>query len=160
VITIAMSTVIAAGRGDVWRALTSPAQLIRWDERLIELLEPADGYPQVGQRVRWRYRLGRIPVVLRDRPFEVKPPERLQCSVSLGLLRFTTAYTLGVETGGPDRTKLALRLATPNSVPVVGGAMDRFDVRRAAAEFVDARLRALQKWCENQHEPPTSKRRT
>jgi hypothetical protein len=34
-------------------------------------------------------------------------------------------------------------------VPVVGGELDRFDVRRLAAEMVDRNLRSIQKWCEN-----------
>jgi hypothetical protein len=31
----------------------------------------------------------------------------------------------------------------------VGGTIDRFDVRRMAAEYVDTKLRAVQQWCEN-----------
>jgi hypothetical protein len=30
----------------------------------------------------------------------------------------------------------------------VGGALDRFDLRRLASEIVDDNLRALQRWCE------------
>jgi len=37
-----------------------------------------------------------------------------------------------------------------NSLPVVGGLLDRFAVRRLAAGIVDTKLRSLQKWCENQ----------
>lgn len=156
-ITIALSTVIGAERERVWRALTRPAERIRWDERLVELLEASPGDPRPGQTLRWRYRLGAIAVELQERPLEVRPPERLHCEGALGLFRFSVIYALGVESGAPartaDRTKLALRLTTPNSVAVVGGSLDRFDVRRVASEFLDARLRALQKWCESTPEP-------
>ena len=156
-ITIALSTVIGAERERVLRALTRPTERIRWDERLVELLEPSAGDPRPGQVLRWRYRLGAISVELHERPLEVRPPERLHCEEALGLFRFSVIYALGVESGAPDRaadrTKLSLRLATANSVAVVGGTLDRFDVRRVASEFLDAQLRALQKWCESTPEP-------
>jgi len=157
VITIALSTVIGAERERVWRALTRPAERIRWDERLVERLDPASGDPAPGQRMRWRYRLGAICVELLERPLQVRAPERLHCEQALGLFRFSVIYTLGVESGLPDRTsdrtKLSLRLTTPNSVAVVGGTLDRFHVRRVASEFLDSQLRGLQKWCESAAEP-------
>ena len=36
---------------------------------------------------------------------------------------------------------------------MVGGQLDRFSVRRMATKLVDANLRSLQKWCEQ--DPPT-----
>jgi hypothetical protein len=41
-------------------------------------------------------------------------------------------------------------LVAENSIPIVGGLLDRFAVRRLAAQIVDSKLRSLQKWCENQ----------
>jgi hypothetical protein len=49
----------------------------------------------------------------------------------------------------PDRTRLSLRVVASNSTPVVGGSMDRFEIRRLSTELIDSRLRAVQKWCEN-----------
>lgn len=146
-ISIALSTVIGAGRETVWRALTEPSELIRWDERILESLGVIEDYPSVGRCARWRYRLGDVPVILEERPALVAAPERLDLDIDLGLFQFSVTYGLGSEES--DRTKLLIRLATQNSVPVVGGSLDRFDVRRAAAEFLDVRMRSLQKWCEN-----------
>ena len=148
-ITVAMSTTIDSSRERVWRALTRPGELIRWDERLMELLDPAEDYPSVGRSVRWRYRLGTVPVVLRDDPLEVIPSERLRSALAVGLLRLDETYSLGDEAGDLERTRLTLRLVSNNSVPVVGGLLDRFAVRRLAADFVDNRIRSIQKWCEN-----------
>lgn len=144
-----MSTTIASPRERVWRALTRPAELIRWDERLVELLDPAQDYPRVGHDVRWRYRLGAVPVVLRDSPLEVVPSERLRSKLAVGLFRVEETYSLGTETGEPERTRLTLKLVSRNSVPVVGGLLDRFAVRHLAAELADRRIRSIQKWCEN-----------
>lgn len=148
-ITTAMSTVIGAERARVWRALTEASEVVRWDERVIALEGPASGYPHVGQDVRWRYRLGSIPVVLHERPVEVIPDSRLRSMVALGLFRFDETFQLTTEPGDGGRTRLTLKVVASNSVPVVGGVLDRFAVRRLAVEFIDAKLRAVQKWCEN-----------
>jgi len=144
-----MSTVIGAGRARVWRALTAPDEVVRWDERTVALVDPPDGYPRVGEQVRWRYRLGTVRVIRHERPLEVAPGLRLRSSILLGGLRFDETYTLTPEPGEPDRTRLAIKLVSSNAVPVVSGLLDRFDVRRLAAKLVDSRLRSLQRWCED-----------
>jgi hypothetical protein len=152
-ITTAMSTVIGAGRARVWRALTEAAEVVRWDERVVGLVDPAVEYPRVGQSVRWRYRMGAIPVLLSECPLEVIPDSRLRCAVALGLFRFDETFQLASEPGDGERTRLTLKLVASNSIPVVGGALDRFAVRRIANDFIDAKLRAVQKWCENPQGP-------
>jgi len=143
-----MSTAVGADPDRVWRALSEPEELIRWDEQLEALLDPADDYPQKGQQVRWRCRLGSIAVVLRKSLLEVVPRERLRSMTEMGLFRFDETFTLGCEPGDPKRTRLQLKLVAANSIPVVGGLLDRFAVRRIATELIDAKLRSIQKWCE------------
>ena len=149
VITSAMSTAITAGRERVWRALTTPSELIRWDDELIALLDPVPDYPQLGQQVRWRYRIGSVEIIVHQTIQEVQPGERLQSAICRGLFRFDETYTLADEVASPDRTRLSLKVVASNSTPVVGGEMDRFAVRRLSAELIDSRLRSVQKWCEN-----------
>jgi hypothetical protein len=144
-----MSSAVGAGRGRVWRALAVPRELIGWDERLLALLDPADHYPNEGQQVRWRYRLGSVAVVLRNSMLEVTPGERIRSTSSLGLFRFDETFTLSRDVEDPERTRLHLKLTAENSVPVVGGFLDRFAVRRLATELVDRKLRSIQKWCES-----------
>ena len=149
VITIAMSTVVHTPRERVWRALTIPAEVIRWDEHKLSLEEPATDYPSTDHAAHWRYRLGSLALDLHDQPLEVLPSKRLRQAISIGAFAFEETYTLADE-GGRENTRLSLRLAAAaNSVPVVGGALDRFDVRRLASEIVDGSLRSIQKWCEN-----------
>ena len=125
--------------------------MIRWDEQILALLEPVESYPQVGQHVIWRYQLGTVPVVLHDRPTEVVPQERLRSRVDLGLFHFDQTWSLVSEFSNDDvaRTRLGLHLSAKNSIHVVGGTVDRFGVRQIAVEYVDGRLRSLQKWCES-----------
>ena len=147
-ITVTMSTVINADRRSVWRALTTPSELIRWDERILELLEPVEGYPAPGQHIRWRYRLGTVPVVMHDRPLEVSAHEKLRSTLSLGLLQLESTHTLATN-GDASKTRLSIKVLASNSAPVVGGSIDRFDIRRIETEFVDTRLRSLKEWIEN-----------
>lgn len=148
-ITSSMSTLITAERGRIWRALTTPSELIRWDDQLVALLDPVPDYPRLGQQVRWRYRIGSVPIVVHQIIQEVQPGERLQSAISRGVFCFGETYTLADEVGLPDRTRLSLKVVASNSMPVVGGLMDRFAIRRLFAEMIDSRLRAVQKWCEN-----------
>jgi hypothetical protein len=148
VITIAMSTVVNTPRERVWRAIAEPAEMIRWDDHVISLETSAPGYPESGEAAHWRYRFGSVAVDLLDRPLEVVRGQRLKHAMSIGAFEFEEVYTLAGE--GSQRTRLSLRLASSsNSVPVVGGELDRFDVRRLASELVDRNLRSIQKWCEN-----------
>jgi hypothetical protein len=148
VITTALSTVVGSSRSRVWRALVDPAEIARWDERVLLLLEPVAAPLAEGSVLRWRYALGGVPVELREEVVELVAEERLCHLAQLGLLRFEETFTLADDAADRARTRLALRIAADNAVAVVGGLLDRFDVRRQAADFVDARLRSLQKWCE------------
>ncbi len=151
-ITTAMSTLIGTRRERVWTALTTPQDLMSWDEAIVVPIEPVSNYPQVGETVVWRYLLGTIPVVLREEPLEVEPCNLLRTSMVLGLFRFERTFTLTTELGDFERTRITLKVVSSNSVPMVGGQLDRFSVRRMATKLVDANLRSLQRWCEQ--DPP------
>ena len=144
-----MSAVIDSPRERVWRALAEPAERIRWNERILALDEPVPDYPHTDRPAHWRYRLGSVPVVLEDRPIEVVPRKRLRHALAIGSFRFEETYTLSDE-DDPDRTRLSLRLtAEKNSIPLLGGELDRFDLRRLASEIVDGNLRSTQRGCES-----------
>jgi len=145
-----MSTAIGSSRARVWRALTDPDELMGWDERRVSLVSAADSYPSIGTPVRWRYQLGSVRVILRDEPLEIEPGTRLRSALAFGQLELDETCTLGSDPGDTERTRLGLRVVASNSVPVVGGVLDRFTVREFVSEHTDARLRAIQKWCENQ----------
>lgn len=143
-----MSKVIRSPRSRVWRALTSPDELLRWDDRLLSLEDSSPDYPAPGSGARWRCRVGSVPVALHGDPLEVVPATRLRSAVRLGSFRFEETWTLVDE--ALDATRLSLRLTAESSVPVFGGALDRFDVRRFSAERVDETLSRLQRWLEEE----------
>lgn len=144
-----MATVIGADHQRVWRALTNPAELVEWDERLLAPVDPHDAYPFSGQHLRWRYRLGTVQLVMHDRPLEVKAPQRLCADISLGSMRYQQTYSLQPEQGQQPRTRLGMKVVASNSIPVMGDVVDRFSVRRMAAAHIDTTLRSVQKYCEN-----------
>jgi hypothetical protein len=148
-ITVAMSKVIRSPRARVWRALVSPAELIRWDEHRISLEAPIPGYPAPGHSARWRCWLGSVTVERCEDALEVIPAERLRSAVRLASFEFEEIYTLADQP--PDATRLSLRVIARNTLPLLGGELDRFDVRRLSAERVDHTLGQIQRWCENGH---------
>lgn len=143
-----MSTVIDADRERVWRALTEPSELTGWDDRVLASKDDDGAYPRPGQHLRWRVRLGGVPVVLHERPQEIARLERLHSTLRIGSLRLEQTYTLSVESLDPPRTRLGMKLVTTSSVAVVGDVVDRFSVRKLAAERIDHTLRAVQDWCQ------------
>jgi uncharacterized protein YndB with AHSA1/START domain len=147
-ITLIMSVVIDATRERVWRALTEPTELVAWDDRILSPIDPAGpAYPLAGQRVRWRYQLGSVQVVLHEQPLEIERPERLSSALKVGSMRFEQTYTLTQESLVPPRTRLGMKLVTTSSIPVVGDVVDRFSVRKLSAERIDQTLRSVQGWC-------------
>lgn len=146
-----MSKVIRSPRARVWRALVSPEELIRWDERRISLEAPIPDYPALGHPARWRCWLGSVTVEHCEDPLEVIPAERLRSAVRLASFEFEEIYTLADLP--PDATRLSLRLIAKNTLPLLGGELDRFDVRRLSAERVDQTLAQLQRWCETPVSP-------
>ena len=143
-----MSVVIDADRERVWRALTVPSELVARDERILSSIDATAAYPFAGQHVRWRYRLGSVQVVLHEQPLEIVRPERLCSALKVGSMRFEQTFTLTSESSEPPRTRLGMKLVTTSSVPVVGDVVDRFNVRKMAADHVDRTLRSVQGWCQ------------
>ncbi len=154
VITTAMSAVIEAEPRCVWRALTDPDELCAWDENLIAPVDSPSGYPCVESPQRWRYLLRGVPMLLHERPLDIAVGRRLQSSLTLGGMRLEQTYSLTGES--KLRTRISIRIAAKNSVPVLGATIDRFEVRRLATERIDSLLRALLKWCESR---PDAQRR-
>ena len=76
-ITTALAVVVAAERERVWRALTEPAEIVRWDETRTALGDRDRSYPKTGECVRWRSKLGAVALVLTETPKEIEPPARL-----------------------------------------------------------------------------------
>lgn len=148
-----MTTRVAAERGRVWFALTDAAERIRWDAPLEEAIDVAPDHPTPGDHARWRYRLHGMPVVLHERTLEVVEGKRLRSAMSLGPFRFDLAYTLEPEEDA-TRTRLSAALSASNVVPVVGGVLDRFAVRRLASEIVAGALEGMRAHCK-----PESRRR-
>ena len=147
-ITVNMSIAIAADRRRVWRALTEPEQVVRWNPNLALALDVPEDYPKPGNPARWRYVLRGVPTPMTERPVEVIPAERLRSELRLSLVRFDQTWTLGTCEDDPRATRLTLKLVSPNAIPLVAGEVDRFGVRELAQGIVDETLRALRDWCE------------
>jgi hypothetical protein len=148
-ISVSMATAVGTSCHRVWHALTSQSELIRWDDHLIEFVSPsaARGGPRTCPK--HRYRLGSVEVGLRYQPLEVVHERTLRAEVELGLFRFEATHKLFPDAEDSGRTQLSLRLVFSNTLPVVGGEIDRFDMRRLATDLALSNLNALRDWCES-----------
>jgi len=151
-ITTAMAVVVAAERERVWRALSDPREIVRWDETRLALVDRHLDYPKSGERVRWRTKLGGVQLVLSETPSTVEPPEGLTLACRAGSLRYEQHIVLAAERADraqPARTRVSLKLSAGNRLQLIGADLDRFEIRRLLIERIDVTLRSLQKWCEN-----------
>jgi len=167
-ITVALSTSIAAPAEAVWHALADPAVRTAWDERILgevalsrrsprrltrtETRPEAPGIPPgPKRRTRWRFRLGNVPLVMQDDVLRADRHDRLISHVSIGSMQFDqtlTFYPNDDETG--PHTRLGMKLVARNSIAVIGEMIPRLDVQKIVIEYVDTTLRQVQKYCENQ----------
>ena|GEM_PF-1097207 len=147
VITLAMGHRVAAPLASLWAALTEPGQVLRWRPGVVGVLDPLDRYPEAGQRVRWSCRIRELPLILEETPLVVVPLRHLRRELALGLFRYEESIRLSPSEGSGG-SRIAIKISAPNQMPVVGGSLDRFAVRRFATELAGATLQALRDWCE------------
>jgi uncharacterized protein YndB with AHSA1/START domain len=137
---------IAAGRERVWRALSIPAEVVRWDTGVVEPIDAPADYPRAGQHVRWSYRLGPLPLILHDRPTQVEPPSVLRSSIRLGPFDFDETYTL--REAGASLTQLTAELSLSSTTPLLGPLLERALGRPLARSTVHSSLVAIRRHCQ------------
>ena len=101
------------------------------------------------RETRWRFRLGSVPIVMRDQILAADRGDRLVSRITIGSMHFDQTLTFHVdddETG--PRTRLGMKLVGRNSIAVIGELVPRLDVQKMLIEYVDSTLRQVQKYCE------------
>ena len=146
VLTFEESVEIAADPHRVWRALTIPSEVVCWDTGVVAALDAPPDYPRAGQHVRWRYRLGVLPLTLHDRPTRVEPGSVLRSSIRLGPFEFDEIYTLA--SGGPSTSRLSAELGLASDFPVFGSLLERWLGLPLARSTVRTSLAAIKRHCE------------
>lgn len=103
------------------------------------------------RRTRWRFKLGGVPMVLKDEVLGVRGHEQLKSRVTIGSMHFDQTLTLHSEDdeAGP-RTRLGMKIVASNSIAVIGEVVPRLDVQKLVIEYVDATLRQVRKHCESE----------
>lgn len=144
--TFAESIEIAAAPERIWRALSIPAEVICWDTGIVEPLDAPPDYPRVGQHVRWRYRLGPLPLILHDHPTQVEPGSLLRSSIRLGPFEFDETYTLRDK--GASATQLTAELSLASIVPIFQSLLERIVGQPLARSTVHSSLAAIKRHCE------------
>jgi hypothetical protein len=144
-ITVGLSAEVAAARARVWSALADPVELATWRPGL-RAVDGTGRWPSGGATLLFRTRLHGIPLAVRETSLEAVPGERLHVRLRVGLFHCDATFSLAAL--GGERTRVGLQLQVVNELPVVGGTLDRFAVRRLATELAATQLMALRDWCE------------
>ena len=137
---------IAATPNRVWRALTTPAEVVCWDTGVIAPLDVPSDYPRAGQRARWRYRAGPLPLVLHDRPIRVEPESTFRSAIRLGPFDFDETYTLRAQAASV--TLLTAELSLSSNLPFLGALLERIVGQPLARATVRSSLAAIKRHCE------------
>lgn len=160
-ITVALSATIGSPHERVWRALVDPQERAIWDERILGEVALSRVTRKASSRsrkanatkplrtTRWRFRLGRIPLVLQEEVMRADGHDRLVSRISIGSMHFDQTFTLHDEgdEAGP-RTRVGMKVVATNSIAVIGEVVPRLNVQKLVIEYVDATLRQVQKHCE------------
>lgn len=161
-ITVALSATIGASQERVWNTLVDPAERPAWDERVLgevalshavgnasDRTRKAQGKQAALRRTSWRFKLGGVPLVMKDEVLKADRHDRLVSRISIGSMHFDQTLTLHSEDDetGP-RTRLGMKLVARNSIAVIGEVVSRLDVQKIVIEYVDTTLRQVQKYCE------------
>jgi hypothetical protein len=128
---------------------------MRWDTGIVAPIDAPADYPRPGQHVRWRYRLGPLPMILHDRPTEVVAEKTLRASIQLGPYAFDEIYTLTAETAA--RTALSASLSLSSNLPLVGPWLERWPGASLARATVRQSLAAIKAHCEAEPSRPDAK---
>jgi hypothetical protein len=137
---------IEAPRERVWQALSVPSEVVCWDTGVIEPVDAPFDYPRAGQHVRWRYRLGPLPLTLHDRPTVVEPPSLLRSSIRLGPFDFDETYTL--RWTDAEATHLTAELSVSAVPNFLGARFERLFGLPLARATVRSSLVAIKQHCE------------
>lgn len=160
-ITVALSAAIGAPHERVWRALVDPRERELWDERILGEVEFARASKTASDRsrtsskrnslrtTRWRFKLGRVPLVMQEEVMRADGHDRLVGRITIGSMHFDQTFTLRDEDDetGP-RTRVGMKVVATNSIAVIGEVVPRLEVQKLVIEYVDATLRQVQKHCE------------
>lgn len=146
-----MASVVAAPRDRVWAAIVEPEQVIHWRPGVTGLLGNAEREPTPGRRLRLRCMVRDVPVAVEEQTLEAMSGEWLRSELRFGLFRCEETFTLSAADPDGNHTRVSLRLATPSEMPLLGGSLDRFAVRRFATHLAANSLAALRDWCEHGH---------
>jgi uncharacterized protein YndB with AHSA1/START domain len=142
-VRIELAVDIAAAPARVWRALCQPAEVVRWESGVVEVLDAPADYPRPGQVVHWRTPDG---AVLEDRPQVVEHERALRSLLRLGRARFDETYTLEAIDGG---SRLAVMVEATSTLPGAAATIERLHLGPATRRDFAAALASIKHYCES-----------
>ncbi len=126
----------------MWRVLSDPAAAASWLPYFGGWIgEPPTSLSARGE-LRFRSQLRGVPVKAEVRVLEVIPG-CVRGHVRFGLFACEAKFSLSPEPGVAGVTRIGLVLSVENQLALVGGTLDRFEVRRLASGLAEQMLGGL-----------------
>jgi hypothetical protein len=141
-LTLTFTAKVAASPRCVWRVLSDPASAANWLPFFCGWVgEPPTSISTLGA-LRFTSRLRGASVTAEVRVLEIAPG-RVRLHARFGLFAFEARFVLRPEPGLAGATRIGLVVSVENEIAVVGGTLDRFEVRRLASELAESALGRL-----------------
>ena len=141
-LTLTFTAKVAASPRCVWQVLSDPASAANWLPFFRGWIgEPPTSISTLGA-LRFASRLRGACVTAEVRVLEVTPG-RGRLHARFGLFAFEARLALRPEPGLAGATRIGVVVSVANEIAVVGGTLDRFEVRRLASEIAESALGRL-----------------
>jgi hypothetical protein len=126
----------------VWRVLSDPASAASGLPFFCGWIGEPPSSSSMLAVLRFRSRLRGAVVAAEVHVVEVTPG-RLSVHARFGLFAFAARFALRPEPGVAGATRIGMVMSVENEIAVVGGTLDRFEVRRLASDLAEATLVGL-----------------
>ena len=126
----------------MWRVLSDPGAAASWLPSFGGWICEPPASVSIPGELRFRSRLRGVPVTAEVRVLELSPG-CVRAHVRFGLFACDAKFSLSPEPHVAGVTRIGLVLSVENQLALVGGTLDRFEVRRLASELAEQTLGRL-----------------
>ena len=138
---------IRADVQSVWRAITDPDEVLKWDRGVVGWEGVMDDYPTPGKTYFWNYAYNDTVATLVDQPTAVDAPNMFSTRIQLAKIEFTEVFSLSVERG-------VTRLCIEMTLQSTDSNGDEAGLLQFAKSSLESTARALTRWCESRQCKP------
>ena len=144
--TISQAITINAAVPIVWKALTTPDQVLQRDKAIVAFHGDPLAYPVAGKTFRWTYVLGPFHLALYETQETIVTQKIYVATCRMSILYWKESYEL---TSHPQVCQLVLKLMMSCRASIFTPLLEAMFVKNMAASQIQQTLKGLKSFCEN-----------